>query len=301
MSTGVIGVQLPLENLLAGIPGLVDALNPEGWPDAARAIMTTDTQPKLFTRSTLIDDLPVTFTGIAKGAGMIHPDMATMLSVIATDAAISQPLLQQALSDVTERSYNRISIDGDTSTNDTVILLANGLSGAHEIVSDGDPAYGLFIEALGGVATDLAQAIVRDGEGATRFVSIQVTGARSTEDAHRAANTIATSPLVKTAFFGGDANWGRILAAAGRSGAAVEPERVTLHIDGGPDRRSRLGAVQLVAAGQPLSYSEEVATAIFAQPEIDVLLDLGLDSGSSTVWTSDLSYDYVRINGDYRT
>jgi glutamate N-acetyltransferase/amino-acid N-acetyltransferase len=276
-------------------------LAPDGWAAAAAAIMTTDTRPKLVTRSGEIDGKRVTLTGIAKGAGMIHPNMATMLSVIATDAAISQPLLQRALAGVNELSYNRISVDGDTSTNDTVLVLANGAAGNDEITSAAAPAYAIFYGLLQAVATELAQAIVRDGEGVTRFVTVTINGAVSDAEAHAAANTVATSPLVKTAFFGGDANWGRILAAVGRSGSRVEPDMCRLFIDGGQAPGQRLGELQLVAGGTPLDYAEPDAARIFAQPEIDVRVELGLGVGSATVWTTDLSYDYVKINGDYRS
>ncbi|HHY54722.1 MAG TPA: bifunctional glutamate N-acetyltransferase/amino-acid acetyltransferase ArgJ [Chloroflexi bacterium] len=301
MSTGVIGVQLPMDKLLAGIPKVVETLAPDGWPAAAAAIMTTDTRPKLATRQVTLGDVTATITGIAKGAGMIHPNMATMLAVIATDAFIAQPLLQQALSAATAVSFNCISIDGDTSTNDTVLLLANGLADNEEIVEASSPEFATFSTALTSLCTELAQAIVRDGEGATRFVTVQVRSAANDAEAHQAANTIATSPLVKTAFFGGDANWGRILAAVGRAGIQVDPARCDLFIDGGPNATTRTGELQLVAGGVPLPYSEAAATAIFAQPEIDVRVELGLGGGAATVWTSDLSYDYVRINGDYRT
>jgi glutamate N-acetyltransferase/amino-acid N-acetyltransferase len=301
MSTGVIGVQLPMEKINAAVPRVVDALAPDGWAAAAAAIMTTDTRPKLVTRSGEIDGKRVTLTGIAKGAGMIHPNMATMLSVIATDAAISQPLLQRALAGVNELSYNRISVDGDTSTNDTVLVLANGAAGNDEITSAAAPAYAIFYGLLQAVATELAQAIVRDGEGVTRFVTVTINGAVSDAEAHAAANTVATSPLVKTAFFGGDANWGRILAAVGRSGSRVEPDMCRLFIDGGQAPGQRLGELQLVAGGTPLDYAEPDAARIFAQPEIDVRVELGLGVGSATVWTTDLSYDYVKINGDYRS
>ncbi len=301
MSTGVIGVQLPMEKLLSGIPSVVEKLAPDGWEAAAAAIMTTDTRPKLATRTAVLDGITVTLTGMAKGAGMIHPNMATMLSVVATDAAIAQPVLQQALTAANAVSFNRISIDGDTSTNDTVIVLANGLAGNDELAGTDSNAYAAFVAALTDLCTELAQAVVRDGEGVTRFVTVRVQGAASDAEAHHAANTIATSPLVKTAFFGGDANWGRILAAVGRAGIAVQPEQCALFIDGGPMAASRSGEVQLVAGGVPLAYSEETAGAIFAQPEIDVRVDLGLGAGAATVWTSDLSYEYVRINGDYRT
>ena len=301
MSTGVIGVQLPMAKIEAGVPKIVDELSPDGWPSAATAIMTTDTRPKLVTRTAQIGDRQVRCTGIAKGAGMIHPNMATMLSAIATDAFVAQPVLQAALLAAANVSFNRISIDGDTSTNDTVLLLANGLADNVEIVDTDDELYAPFLAMLTDVCTELAQAVVRDGEGVTRFVTIHVRGAASDEAAHIGANTVATSPLVKTAFFGGDANWGRILAAVGRSGIQVDPKRAALYIDGGPDALTRLGELQLVAGGTPLPYSEERATAIFAQPEIDVRIELDLGEGQATVWTSDLSYDYVRINGDYRT
>ena len=301
MSTGVIGVQLPMDKVLAGIPRVIETLAPDGWMAAAEAIMTTDTRPKLATRTVQLGDVTATLTGIAKGAGMIHPNMATMLAVIATDAFIAQPLLQQALTEATNASFNRISIDGDTSTNDTVLLLANSLADNEEIVAAPSESFAAFTAVLTDLCTELAQAIVRHGEGVTKFVTVRVRSAASDADAHQAANTIATSPLVKTAFFGGDANWGRILAAVGRAGVQVVPERCDLFIDGGPDARTRSGELQLVAGGVPLSYSEAAASAIFAQPEIDVRVELGLGAGAATVWTSDLSYEYVRINGDYRT
>lgn len=301
MSTGVIGVQLPMDKLLPGAAQAVAALKATGWENAAAAIMTTDTRPKLFTRSVTLGDKTIKLTGISKGAGMIHPNMATMLSVIATDVAISQPLLQDALRSASNRSFNRISVDGDTSTNDTLVVLANGVAGNEEIVDDRSHDYQLFLNGLTDLCTDLAQAIVRDGEGITKYVTIRINGAISNKDAHDAANTIATSPLVKTAFFGSDANWGRILAAAGRSGAQINPATTALFIDGGSDASQRMGELQLVEGGTPLRYSEEEATAIFKQPEIDVRLELGLGTGSAVVWTTDLSYEYVKINGDYRS
>jgi glutamate N-acetyltransferase/amino-acid N-acetyltransferase len=301
MSTGVIGVQLPMEQLLGGVSQAVTALRPEGWPDAAQAIMTTDTRPKLFSNKVEVGGYMIHFTGISKGAGMIHPNMATMLSTIATDAHIAQPLLQQALSHAVNKSFNRISIDGDTSTNDTVLLLANGAAGNAEIADGAGLDFATFQEALTAICIDLSQAIVRDGEGATKFVTIQVNGAHSDADAHATANTIATSPLVKTAFFGGDANWGRFVAAAGRSGATIEQERCSIFIAGGANANKRSGELQLVEGGTPLDYSEARATEIFRLPEIDVRMELGLGSGSATVWTTDLSYEYVKINRDYRT
>jgi glutamate N-acetyltransferase/amino-acid N-acetyltransferase len=301
MSTGVIGVQLPMERLLPAIPRLVDALGANNWPAAAAAIMTTDTRPKLVSRSVEIGGRTVRLSGIAKGAGMIHPDMATMLSVVVSDVAMSQPLLQKVLVAAANRSFNRISIDGDTSTNDTVILLANGAAGNEEIADEQSQEFLAFQHVVTDLCAELAQAIVRDGEGATRFVTIQINGAASDADAHSAANTVATSPLVKTALFGGDANWGRILAAVGRAGIQVDPGCAALFINGGKDSHQRMGELQLVQAGQPLNYSEAEATAIFAQAEIDLRVELGLGNGSATVWTCDLSHDYVSINGDYRS
>ncbi len=301
MSTGVIGVQLPMPKLLAGIPQAVAELRPDGWPDAARAIMTTDTRPKLYTRRVSIGGQEVRFTGIAKGSGMIHPNMATLLSTIVTDAAINQSLLQAALEAAADVSFNRISVDGDTSTNDTVILLANGLAGNAEISDDGTPEFEQFSAALSAICTELAQAMVRDGEGATKFVTIHINSAANDDEAHQAANTVATSPLVKTAFYGNDANWGRILAAVGRAGIQVDPQRCSLFVAGGPANGERLPELQLVDAGQPLPYAEAEASARFAQLEIDVRVELGLGEGCATVWTSDLSHDYVTINGAYRT
>jgi len=301
MSTGVIGVQLPMDKLLAGIPKAVANLRPDGWDDASRAIMTTDTRPKLFTHTATIGGKPVRFTGISKGAGMIHPNMATMLSTVVTDAHIAQPLLQRALSTAVGKSFNCISIDGDTSTNDTVILLANGLAEHAEITSADSAEYTAFLDVLTSICIDLAQAVVRDGEGVTKFVTIQVNSAVSNAEAHAGANTVATSPLVKTAFFGNDANWGRILAAIGRAGIQVEPAQCSLFITGGNPGGERMPELQLVAAGTPLKYQEADAAARFAQAELDVRVELGLGQGSATVWTCDLSHEYVSINGDYRS
>ncbi len=301
MSTGVIGVQLPMEKLLGAVPTAVAALRPDGWMDAAQAIMTTDTRPKLYTTTVQVNDEKVRLTGIVKGAGMIHPNMATMLSVIVTDTNISQPLLQRALSASVQTSFNRISVDGDTSTNDTVLLLANGLASASTIDDGASDEYAAFAQGLATICTELAQAVVRDGEGASKFVTIRVEGAASDEEAHLAANTIATSPLVKTAFFGSDANWGRLLAALGRSAAQVEPKTCSLFVTGGANIDTRHELLQLVDAGQPTEYAEDDAALRFAESEIDVLITLGLGEGCATVWTTDLSHDYVTINGDYRT
>lgn len=301
MSTGVIGVQLPMDALLGGIPKAVDALRPDGWVDAAKAIMTTDTVHKIATRTVTIGDAQIRMTGVSKGSGMIHPNMATMLGTIATDAHIAQPLLQQALQHAVARSFNRISVDGDTSTNDTVLVLANGAADHAEIVDADSAAYATFCDALTDLCIELAQAIVRDGEGATKFITIQVNGAADDADAHSAANTVAISPLCKTAFYGNDANWGRFVMAIGRSDAQVDPRQCAIFISGGDAPESRGPELQLLDAGAPTGYAEEDAAAIFAQPEIDVRIELNLGSGSATVWTCDFSHEYVSINADYRT
>ncbi len=296
MSTGVIGVQLPMDKLQAGIPVAVQSLQPGGWHDVARGIMTTDTFPKLYTQTFALEDEEVRISGVSKGAGMIHPDMATMLSMMVTNASVSAPVLQEALSTAIRSSFNCISVDGDTSTNDTVLLLANGASQAPLIDKASGSRYERFLAELTAASQALAQAIVRDGEGATRLVSITVEGAVSDEDAHAAARSVSVSPLVKTAFYGGDANWGRILCAVGNSAAEIQPAQTHLFIQAA-DRPE----LQLVASGTPTNYREEDAAAIFAATEIDVRVDLGLGTGRSTVWTCDFSHEYVTINGDYRT
>jgi glutamate N-acetyltransferase/amino-acid N-acetyltransferase len=230
---------------------------------------------------------------MAKGSGMIHPDMATMLAVITTDAVIKPDMLEELLRDAVDHSFNRISIDGDTSTNDTVLLLANGASG---VAVDDEATRTAFTEGLDRVCIDLAQAIVRDGEGASKFVTLQVTGAREERDALKVAQVIATSPLVKTALAGGDPNWGRVLAASGRAGVKLDPNRLALWIGRGQDVE-----MQLVQDGTPLTYSEAKAIGVFTSPELTVQLDLGLGTASITIWTCDLTHDYVTINAEYRT
>ena len=283
MSTGVIGPRLPMAKITAGLAAAAAQLSPDGWDAASRAIMTTDTRPKVAFRQ--VDRIRL--FGMAKGAGMIHPNMATMLATVVTDADIAADTLDGMLRKAVAASFNSISIDGDTSTNDTLLVLANSAAGP----VDTDR----FAAALSDLCTDLAQQIVRDGEGATKFITVTVQGAASDEDARRAAKAVANSPLVKTAFYGGDANWGRILAAVGYSGAAVDPARADLWIEG------ERGKLQLVAAGQPLAYSEDLATAVFQAAEISVTVELGLAAGGATVWTCDLSHAYVDINGSYRT
>ncbi len=283
LSTGVIGTRLEMDKIRAGISQAAARLSVEGGMDAARAIMTTDTRPKTnelrFTNYAL--------GGMAKGAGMIHPNMATMLSVITTDAKIAPDLLDQALRAAASKSFNRISIDGDMSTNDTVLVLANGASGK-EI---GDLEIGDFTDALTTVATDLAKQLVRDGEGATKFVEIDVTGARDENEAARVAQAIANSPLVKTALYGGDANWGRVIAAAGYAGVTVEPSKMKLWF----------GDVNVFANGTPTNFNEQDSTRAISGKDIFIRLDLGQRDASAVVWTCDLSHDYVTINGKYRT
>ena len=293
LSTGVIGVQLPMANMAAGIKTAAANLSPAHGTAVAQAIMTTDTRPKSMAVQV---DLPagvVTIGGTAKGAGMIHPNMATMLSMITTDAAIDAQMLAGMLKTAVNRSFNRISIDGDTSTNDTVLLLANGAAG---VTAADVESQALFQAGLNHLCTALAQMIVRDGEGATKFVEINVQGTQHDVDAHAIANTIAISPLVKTAFAGSDANWGRLLMAAGRAGVVFDQQQVNLWI--GVNAADDL---QLVAEGTPTAYAEAEAAAIFAEPAFKIWLSVGEGDGRATVWTTDLTYEYVRINADYRT
>jgi glutamate N-acetyltransferase / amino-acid N-acetyltransferase len=293
LSTGVIGVRLDMARVASGLRIVSKGLSPEGGLDAARAIMTTDTRPKHLAVRLRLPEGVITIGGMAKGSGMIHPNMATMLAVITTDARVEWPLLQEMLQAAAERSFHAISVDGDTSTNDTVLLLANGASG----VDLEDPRVReRFAAGVGYVCQALAKMVVRDGEGASRFVKIAVTGAADETGARQVAATIATSPLVKTALAGGDPNWGRILAAAGRSGISFDQNRVGLWI-GGPEG----SALQLVDGGTPTSYAEEDAAHIFAQPEIHIRLDLGQGRAETRFWTTDLTHAYVTINADYRT
>jgi len=296
LSTGVIGVPLPMDKIAAGVSTLAASLAPDGWAAAADAILTTDTVPKTASVRVQTPQGDYTIAAIAKGAGMIAPNMATMLAVIATDAALAPSALQAALSAANRVSFNQIVVDGDMSTNDTVLALANGASGVMVATED---ELGAFQAALTGVCTVLAKDIVMDGEGATRFVTLHVSGAPDEDAARQVAMAIATSPLVKTAFYGADANWGRILAAAGRAGVPLDAGRLALWI--APGESDCAGGLQLVAGGRPAAYSEEDAAAIMAAPEVSARLDLGLGAAACTVWTCDLSHDYVSINGHYRT
>lgn len=292
MSTGVIGVQLPMNRIRDGLETAVSQLSANGGPDAARAIMTTDTHPKHVAVRLTLPEGEVAIGGMAKGAGMIHPDMATMLSLITTDAAVNAAALDALLRTAVDVSFNRISIDGDTSTNDTLLLLANGAAG----VTIHEDNRALFLEALTAVCVQLAHMIVKDGEGASKFVEIHVTGTADDTSAHTIANTIAISPLVKTAFAGSDANWGRLLMAAGRAGVPFDQYQVNLWI-GVEDAHT----LQIVRDGTPTAYAESDAAAIFAEPAFKIWLSVGTGGGQATVWTSDLTHEYVSINADYRT
>ncbi len=283
MSTGVIGQRLPMDKIRAGITLAVPRLSPAGGADAARAIMTTDTRPKVYA----LRNAAYTIGGMCKGAGMIHPQMATMLALVTTDAQIAPDLLDRAVRVAVNQSFNRISVDGDTSTNDTVLVLANGASGKEIGASDIED----FTTTLTQVCVNLAQQIVRDGEGATKFVEIVVSGARTEAEAVRVAKAIANSPLVKTALYGGDANWGRVIAAAGYSGVAVDVATMTLWF----------GEVNVFARGMPTDFHEAASTRAIAGSEVSIRLDLGQGTAQTTVWTCDLSHDYVTINGKYRT
>lgn len=292
MSTGVIGQHLPMPRLASGIQAAVETLAPsaEAGHAAARAIMTTDTRPKQMAIRLEIAGRPITISGMCKGAGMIHPNMATLLALVCTDAAIAPDALQAALRYAADRSFNAMTVDGDTSTNDSLIVLANGIAGNARI-EQGTASFTQFRDALLLVAVELAKQVASDGEGATKLVTIVVRGSRSWRDAMQIAKTIATSPLVKTAIYGADANWGRVCSAAGRAGVPLDPHRLALWFDD----------VQLVGAGAPHAYEEAAAHRTLLKPEITITLDLGLGDEEATAWTCDFSEDYVRINADYRT
>jgi glutamate N-acetyltransferase/amino-acid N-acetyltransferase len=299
MSTGVIGTQLPMDKIGRGVDLASAALGKANWNEAALGIMTTDTRPKMASAAVKTEDgRAYTIAGIAKGAGMIAPNMATLLSVVVTDAVMDEHQAYLHLRQAADGSFNRIVVDGDMSTNDTLLLLANGASGV-SISSAQEQA--AFRDALSAVCKSLAQGIVRDGEGVTKFITLWVSGAPDQASAVRIANTIATSPLVKTAFYGGDANWGRIVAAAGRSGVRLKPERTKLWIAPGQVETESPERLLLYSEGMPTDYSEEAATTIMKHDEITVWLDCGSGDGSTVVWTCDISHDYVSINGHYRT
>jgi glutamate N-acetyltransferase/amino-acid N-acetyltransferase len=305
-STGVIGVPLPVEKVEQAMPDLLRALSADypGHAAALEAIMTTDTRKKEIALEFELDGKPVRIGAIAKGAGMIHPNMATMLSFITTDAAISHDLLQSALRLAVSRSFNRVTVDGDTSTNDMVIILANGKAGNAPITRDAAD-FKVFAAALEQVCINLAKAIARDGEGATRLVTCTVRGAKDEKTAETLAKAVVGSSLVKAACFGADANWGRILCAMGYSGAEFEPETVSVRF------ASSAGAVEVCRNGASIPFSEDLAKKVLSQEEIEILIDIDThkaekdkaDSleGIATCWGCDLTYDYVKINGDYRS
>jgi glutamate N-acetyltransferase/amino-acid N-acetyltransferase len=292
-STGVILEHLPMDRILAGVPQCVSNLTPAGWFDAAHAIMTTDTVPKGFSQQINIGGTAVTVTGIAKGAGMIEPNMATMLAFIATDAAVGDDVLQDMVEEAADVSFNSITVDGDTSTNDSLILMATGKAGNPPINGEGTAEYAKLHAAVNEVAIALAQAIIRDGEGATKFITVKVEGGKTLGECRKIGKAIANSPLVKTAFFASDPNLGRILAAIGYAG--VDDLDTTLI-------RVYLGPV-LVAeqGGRAVSYKEELGVAVMKESEILVRVELNRGAESATVWTCDFSYDYVKINADYRS
>lgn len=290
-STGVIGVPLPMYCFEDHVPTLCRMLKHDQFDGVARAMMTTDAFPKMSGRTIIVDGQEVRLLGLAKGAGMIHPDMATMLAFVITDALLADGLLEQSLRQAVNGSFNRITVDRDTSTNDMALLLASGEAENQEI-TEGSSASEQFNVALNEIMLDLAKMIARDGEGATKLVRIQIKGAANDNDALIAARSVATSQLVKTAFFGEDANWGRIIAAVGYSGADVDPDQVSIMFD----------SVAMVSKGLGLGSEQEAkASEILKQPEFTVTIDLALGEGSAYYYTSDLTYDYVRINADYRS
>jgi len=295
-STGVIGQQLPMDILRKGVQTMVPLLSgsPDAGKAAAGAIMTTDTIAKEAAVTIQLGGKKVTLGGMCKGSGMIHPNMCTMLSFITTDAAISKEMLQKALSTDVQDTYNMVSVDGDTSTNDTVLLLANGLAGNPEITEENED-YQLFLEALNYINTTLAKMMAGDGEGATALFEVKVIGAWSKEQAVKLSKSIVTSNLTKAAIYGHDANWGRILCAMGYSGAEFDPEQVDLFFE------SAAGKLQIIENGVATDYSEEEATKILSEKEVTAIADIKMGSASATAWGCDLTYDYVKINADYRS
>jgi glutamate N-acetyltransferase/amino-acid N-acetyltransferase len=288
-STGVIGEFLPIEKIEKAVPLLVDVLSPDGFDDFARAIMTTDTVPKLIQRRGEIEGRSFTLLAAAKGAGMIRPDMATMLCFVCTDVDISHGLLQQGLKKAVDQSLNCITIDGDTSTNDMVLVMANGQSG---VKIENAEQQKVFQDQLNDMLLDMARRLVKDGEGVTKVVEILVSGATTDEEAFLAADTVAHSPLVKTAFFGEDANWGRVIAAVGRAGVTVDPNHIDIYFD----------EVLMVKSGLGCGPKAEAqATDVLRKSEFSVGIDLHQGSGAGRILTGDFSVDYVKINADYRS
>lgn len=295
-STGVIGMQLPIDRLKKGVeamvPNLAGALS-DGH-SAAEAIMTTDTMPKEAAAQVEIGGKTVTIGGMCKGSGMIHPNMCTMLGFVTTDVCISKELLQEALREDVKDTYNMVSVDGDTSTNDTVLLLANGMAGNPEI-TEKNQDYEHFKKALNYVNTQLSRKIAGDGEGATALFEVKIVGAGSKDDAVALSKSVVTSSLTKTAIYGHDANWGRILCAMGYSGVQFDPEKVDLYFE------SEAGKIKIIEDGVSTGYSEKEATKILSQPEVTAIADVKMGEATATAWGCDLTYDYVKINADYRS
>lgn len=295
-STGVIGKQLPIDRICKGIEAMVPELEDsiESGHQAALAIMTTDTHEKEIAVEFELDGKKVAIGGMCKGSGMIHPNMCTMLSFVTTDIAISKELLQEALSADVEDTYNMISVDGDTSTNDTCLLLANGMAG-NPVITEKNEAYETFVKALNFVNEYLAKQMAGDGEGATALFEVKIVGAQTKEQAKVLSKSVITSSLTKAAIYGHDANWGRILCAMGYSGAEFDPEKVDLYFE------SAAGKMQIIADGVAVDYSEEEASKILSEPYVTAIADIKMGEASATAWGCDLTYDYVKINADYRS
>tara|TARA_R110002167_G_scaffold37645_35_gene118004 strand:- start:1014 stop:2234 length:1221 start_codon:yes stop_codon:yes gene_type:complete len=292
-STGVIGEKLPVDKLVAAMPAAVTALSADSWEAAANGIMTTDTRPKATSRQLDIAGRTITVTGISKGAGMIKPNMATMLGYVATDANIAPNVLQAMLDQSADASFNRITIDGDTSTNDACVLVATGRAGGEQLTETSGPVFDELQRVFNEVFLELAHAIVRDGEGATKFVAVEVTGAKDVSEALKVAYAVAESPLVKTALFASDPNWGRILAAIGRAGVeSLDVAALTVHLD---------DVLITEQGGRAESYTEAAGAAVMKQAEIRIRINLNRGLHAETVWTTDFSYDYVKINAEYRS
>jgi len=289
-STGIIGVNLPMDKMAAGIKAAADQLSEEGSVNAGNAIITTDTYSKACSFAVQIGGKEVRFGAIAKGSGMIQPNMATMLCYISTDANIGAPLLQKALSDIVEVSFNMISVDGDMSTNDTVLVLANGEAGNEEI-KEGTEDYRIFYDSLKTICQEMSKRIAADGEGATKFLTINVHGTKSFEDAKTVAMSIAKSPLVKTAFFGEDPNWGRVICAVGYAGVPMVPEKTVI----------KFGDITVYANGLGADFDMEELSKVMAEHDIAINVEMGMGDAAATVWSCDFSYEYVKINGEYHT
>lgn len=289
-STGVIGVNLPMDKIETGILNAVNTLSPNGSKDANSAIITTDTHGKTFIGEFTLNDKTVHLGAIAKGSGMIRPNMATMLCYITTDLNIEQSLLQEALSNCVEKSFNMISVDGDMSTNDMVIVLANGEANNEKITTK-NADYQIFFEHLAELCTEIAKEIAADGEGASKFLTINIHGAKSFADAKTVGMAIANSPLVKTAFFGEDPNWGRVICAVGYSGAEMIPEKTTV----------KFGGITIFAQGTGATYDAKALADVMKQKDIVIDIELNMGDENATVWSCDLSYEYVKINGEYHT